>query len=123
MLRRRDTLRTVSGLPGSRAALGVAVLATATAAALRAGVTPEVLLWFTPALLLIAALCAGRFPGEAVIQAHRRTPTRAPRRRDARSVSTRRRAPRAAGRRGLLLAFRLAERGPPVAALAVDHGA
>jgi hypothetical protein len=113
----------VSGLPGSRVALSVAVLATTVAAALQAGVTPEFLLWFTPAVLLIVALCAGRFPGEAVIQAHRRMPTPAPRRRDARSVSTRRRAPRAAGRRGLLLAFRLAERGPPVSALAAGHGA
>jgi hypothetical protein len=112
----RATVIAMTGRPGTRAALCTAVLAAAVATASRTGVGPELVLWLTPLLVLIVPLIAGRFPGEAALQAYRRARTSVPRRRDARSVATRRRTPRAAGHCGRLLAFSLAERGPPAAA-------
>jgi hypothetical protein len=107
----------MSGRPGSRAklsgALAVAVLATV----LRFGVDAEVLLWCAPAILLVAPLIVGRFLGEDVLGA-RRLRRAIPRpRRAAATVRLPRRAPHAVSHRGRLLAFRLAERGPPASAL------
>lgn len=72
----------------------------------------ELLLALVPALLLFAALVAGRYPGERAIARARaaRTdrPVRAPR-----SLGSPRRAPRSAVRPGELLARSLATRPPP----------
>jgi hypothetical protein len=104
----------MTGRPGTRAALCTAVLAVAAVVASRTtGLGPEMVLWFTPLLLLLLPLIAGRFPGEAALHARRAARDAVPRRRDARSVGARRRTPRAAGHCGRLLAFSLAERGPP----------
>lgn len=117
-LRRRATVLSMSGVPGSRAGLCAAVLAALVAIAAHAVPAPELLLWVAPLLLLLVPLIAGRFPGEAAIHAHRRVGPKPPRRRDARPIVVRHPEPRSRGHRGRLLAFRLAERGPPAAILA-----
>jgi hypothetical protein len=73
----------------------------------------EILLALVPALLLFAALVAGRYPGERAI-ARLAAGTRATRpRRAPRAIATPRRAPRASIRPGELLARSLATRPPP----------
>jgi hypothetical protein len=107
----------MSGRTGSRLMLFAALAAAALASALRLGVDTELLLWCAPALLLIAPLVLGRFVGEDAIDARRlRRATPRPRR-TAVTVRLPQRAPRAVSHRGRLLAFRLAERGPPTSAL------
>jgi len=103
----------MSGRPGSRALLGAAFVAAVCASALRLGLDAQLLLWLAPLALLVAPLAMGRFVGEDAIDA-RRLRRAAPRPRHA-AVRMRlpQRAPRAVSHRGLLLAFRLAERGPP----------
>ena len=111
----------MTGRPGSRAALSTAALAAVLTIALAAAVGPGALLWFAPLLALIVPLIAGRFPGEAALHAYRSARSARGalhRRRDARSATVRRRTPRAAGHCGRVLAFSLAERGPPAGALA-----
>jgi hypothetical protein len=109
----------MTGRPGSRALLGAAFVVAVLASALRLGVDAELLLWLAPAVLLVAPLIMGRFMGENVIDARRAArATRPPRRRGAVTISAPYRAPDVAGHRGLLLAFRLAERGPPASLLA-----
>ena len=108
----------MTGRPGSRAALSTAALAAVLTIALAAAVGPGALLWFAPLLALIVPLIAGRFPGEAALHAYRSARGALHRRRDARSATVRRRTPRAAGHCGRVLAFSLAERGPPAGALA-----
>jgi hypothetical protein len=67
-----------------------------------------------PALVLLVPLLSGRYVGERVL-AKVAGRARTPRRRAVASLSARPRAPRATHRRGtLLLAFGLAERGPPL---------
>jgi hypothetical protein len=73
----------------------------------------EILIALVPALLLFAALVAGRYPGERAIarlaaHAQTRRPRRAPR-----AIAPARRAPRTAVRPGELLARSLATRPPP----------
>lgn len=93
--------------------LGAAFVAAVCASVLRLGVDAELLLWCAPLLLLVAPLAMGRFVGEDAIDARRlRRATPRPRR-AAVTLRLPPRAPRAVSHRGLLLAFRLAERGPP----------
>jgi hypothetical protein len=103
----------MSGRPGSRTLLGLAVAAALLATVLRLGVDAEVLLWSTPALLLLAPLVAGRFPREAAIEARRDRRAMPRRRRRPAAATPPRRAPRSSSLRVRLIAFRLAERGPP----------
>ncbi|HEV7496061.1 hypothetical protein [Baekduia sp.] len=107
----------MTGRPGSRALLGAAFVAAVLASALRLGVDAELLLWLAPAVLLVAPLIMGRFMGEDVIDARRAARATPRRRRGATAISAPYRAPDVAGHRGLLLAFRLAERGPPASLL------
>jgi hypothetical protein len=107
----------MSGRPGSRALLGVALAAAVVATVQGLGVDAELLLWGAPALLLVAPLIMGHFVGEDAITARRVARATPRRRRCAATINAPHRAPDAAGHRGLLLAFRLAERGPPAPAL------
>jgi hypothetical protein len=73
----------------------------------------EILIALVPALLLFAALLAGRYPGERTIarfvsRTQARRPRRAPR-----TVGSSRRAPRISIRPGEFLARSLATRPPP----------
>jgi hypothetical protein len=108
----------MSGRTGSRLTLLAALAAAVLASVLRLGVDAELLLWCAPVVLLLAPLALGRFVGEDAIDA-RRLRRAAPRpRRTVATVRLPQRAPRAVSHRGRLLAFRLAERGPPASALA-----
>jgi hypothetical protein len=108
----------MTGRPGSRVLALAAFVAALLATVLRLGVDAQALLWAAPFLLLVAPLALGRFVGEDVIE--RRRSRHRPRARSHATVALEvpRRTPRAIGHRGLLLAFRLAERGPPAAACA-----
>jgi hypothetical protein len=103
----------MSGRPGSRALVGAALVAAVLTTVLRLAVDTELLLWCAPALLLFAPLAMGRFVGEDVIDARRHRRAMPKRRRAATTIRLPQRASRAVSHRGLLLAFRLAERGPP----------
>jgi hypothetical protein len=108
----------MTGRTGSRGLALAAFVAALLASVLRLGVDAEVLLWAAPVLLLVAPLALGRFVGEGALDAgRRRRAARPPRRRAVRAVMPRR-TPRVVGAHGCLLAFRLAERGPPAALLA-----
>jgi hypothetical protein len=107
----------MSGRTGSRLELLAAVAAAVLASVLRLGVDTELLLWCAPALLLVAPLVLGRFVGEDAIDARRLRRATSKRRRAAVTVTLPQRAPRVVSHRGRLLAFRLAERGPPASAL------
>jgi hypothetical protein len=73
----------------------------------------EILIALVPALLLFAALAAGRYPGErAIARLADRTRTSRPRRAP-RAIGGARRAPRISIRTGELLARSLATRPPP----------
>ena len=107
----------MSGRTGSRLTPLAALAAAVLASALRLGVDAQLLLWCAPLVLLLAPLALGRFVGEDAIDARRlRRATPRPRR-AAVTIRLPRRAPRAVSHRGQLLAFRLAERGPPASAL------
>jgi hypothetical protein len=109
----------MTGRPASRVLALVALVAALLASVLRLGVDAELLLWAAPMVLLLAPLALGRFIGEDAIDARRRSRQRATRRpRAVAAIAAPRRTPRAIGARGLLLAFRLAERGPPAAGAA-----
>jgi hypothetical protein len=106
----------MSGRPAARTLACAAFAAVAVVAmVLRLGLDAELLLWCAPALLLVAPLLAGRFPGEAVIEARRHRRARPRRRARTAIVRVPRRPARAAIRCGRLIALRLAERGPPAA--------
>lgn len=107
----------MSGRSGSRALLG-AFVAAVLATALRLGVDAELLLWCTPAILLVAPLIMGRFVGEDAIDAHRHRRAAPNPRRSASGMRLPARPSRASRHRGRLIALRLAERGPPPALLA-----
>ena len=107
----------MTGRPGSRALLGAAFAAAVLASVLRLGVDAQVLLWCAPLLLLLVPLAMGRFVGENALEARRAARSTPRRRRLAVSLGTPHRAPESTGAHGLLLAFRLAERGPPAFAL------
>jgi hypothetical protein len=103
-------------MPGrtrSRLLLLTALVAAVSASVLRLGGDAELLLWCAPAVLLAAPLVLGRFVGEDVLHAHRLARATPRRRRAPATLSASHRPPLTAGHRGLLLAFRLAERGPP----------
>jgi hypothetical protein len=104
----------MTGRPGSRVLALAAFVAALLATALPLGVDVQVLLWAAPLLALVAPLALGRFVGEDVIERRRsrHRPAR-PRSHAAVALEVPRRTPRVIGHRGLLLAFRLAERGPP----------
>jgi hypothetical protein len=76
------------------------------------GFLAEVLIALVPALLLVAALVAGRYPGERAIAklAAQRNPAR---RRAPAAIDPAPRAPRALLRAGELIARSLATRPPP----------
>jgi hypothetical protein len=105
----------MTGRPRSRVLVLAALVAAVVASVLRlGGVDTDVLLWAAPVALLVAPLALGRFVGEEALAARRRA--RRPKRQRRRAgivAAIPRRTPRVAGHRGLLLAFRLAERGPP----------
>jgi hypothetical protein len=107
----------MSGRTGSRLVLLAAVAAAVLASGLGLGADAELLLWCAPAVLLVAPLILGRFVGEKAIDAQRRRRATPRPRRAAVTLRLPQRAPHAASHRGLLLAFRLAERGPPAHAL------
>jgi hypothetical protein len=109
----------MSGRTGSRLVLLAAVAAAALASVLRLGPDAELLLWCAPALLLVMPLVLGRFVGEDAIDARRLRHASPRPHRVAVKLGLPRRAPRAVSHRGRLLAFRLAERGPPASALAL----
>jgi hypothetical protein len=80
------------------------------------GISPDVLL-AVPALLLLLPLLAGRYVGEDGL-ARLAGRSLGSRRRSPVSIGARRPAPRMPPRGGRLIAAALAERAPPVAALA-----
>jgi len=73
----------------------------------------EILLALVPALLLFAALAAGRYPGERAITRLAARNQTARTRRAPRAIAPPRRAPRVSIRPGELLARSLATRPPP----------
>ncbi len=77
----------------------------------------EVLIAALPLLLLLGALLLGRYPGcEAIVRLSERIAALGPARPSARHRARRTAAPRAfAARGGLLIAFGLAQRPPPLA--------
>lgn len=70
------------------------------------------LLYLAPALVLLAALVANRYPGERLLQAVARA-WRPPQRRRRRAPARALVSPRSRPRGGVLLALALAGRGPP----------
>lgn len=99
----------------SAAAIAVIVLVAGLVAAAATGVDPSGLLHLAPALVLVVALLARRYPGERLIVRLAGSPARAPRRVRARAVKPRTHVAALAPRGGLLLACSLAVRPPPVA--------
>ena len=92
--------------------LRVGVLLLALPTALAAGAIEPQLLAMAPALLLLALIWCGRYPGERLIgllAARTARPRRAPA-----SAGARRYTPRLMARGGALLACALAGRGPPI---------
>jgi hypothetical protein len=104
--------------PGSRCVFALLAAATLLASSLGIEGLAGVVAHFGPALLLLAALASGLYPGEIVVaRLRRRAPAR--RRRPAPFRRERRMAPRAFAFRARLLAYHLAVRPPPVGAAPV----
>lgn len=79
----------------------------------------EILLALAPALLLLVALLAGRYPAHGTIMRLAARAARSPRDRAPASIAPPRRAPRALLRNGELIARSLATRPPPAAHTAI----
>jgi hypothetical protein len=80
----------------------------------------EAISYLLPALMLLAALAARRYPGERALLAVMRTTRSRPRRVAARGIRRHSRPRALVPRGGALIAFALAGRPPPLAAASLD---
>ncbi len=104
-MRRPGFTLDVSPLLGGVALLTIAVIE------MQPNYSAPAILWLAPALLILAVLSLGRYPGESILARLVRSPPPRPRRAERRPPPVERRAPSPRG--GELISTGLAGRAPP----------